>query len=1080
LQPQLIDNLNVRLVDDLKEQIKPGSRVAIVAACFSIFAFHELKQQLNQVEELRFIFNSPAFTTDSLQQEEPVFRLERQQQERGLHGTAFELQLKNGLTQKAIARECAEWIIKKVRFLSNTTRKSMMGFAQVDEASYAPLTGFTTADLGITRSNAAYTLITKHQAPNSQRFLKLFDELWYNKTMMKDVTEEVLRRISIAYQENSPEFIYFVALYNIFSAFLEDLNEDHLPNELLGFKDSKIWQMLYNFQRDAALAIINKLEKYNGCILADSVGLGKTFTSLAVIKYYEMRNKSVLVLCPKKLQNNWNTFKDNYLNNPIAQDRLNYDVLFHTDLSRREGMSNGMDLGRINWGNYDLLVIDESHNFRNGGQIDLENGRENRYQRLMNQVIRKGVRTRVLMLSATPVNTRFTDLRNQLALAYEGDASKLDRELDTQRTVETIFRQAQAAFNEWSRLEAEERSTIRLLRMLDFDFFQLLDAVTIARSRKHIKKYYDTAALGSFPQRMKPLSIMPPLTSLPGAIGYHEIFEQLMALTHAVYTPTHYILPSRQAKYAQLDAAGKGRSGITQAGREQGIRRLTAINLMKRLESSVYSFDLTLSRIQTLIEKTLQTIAAYRQHHQSVVELEDLSLQDFDEDDQNTEYFTVGQKVRIEIKDMDYLSWQQLLQQDQETLALLHIMVKDITPKVDSKLQRLLKLLEEKVQHPINPGNQKVLIFTAFADTAEYLYAHVSQHMKRRFGMDTAMITGSVEGRSTIKGLKCNLNTVLTCFSPLSKDKQLLMPDNPASIDILIGTDCISEGQNLQDCDYVINYDIHWNPVRIIQRFGRIDRIGSHNSVIQLVNFWPNMTLDEYINLKARVESRMKIVNLAATGDDNLLSPEEKIDLEYRKQQLQRLKDEVVDMEDMQSGISITDLGLNDFRMDLVDYIKRNPDLEHAPLGLYAVAPVRGDAQPGTLFVLRKVENNQQYDRVNLLHPFYLVYVAEDGSILCDHVSPKKALDTLRLLCLGQTIPHEALCEAFNRETRDGHDMRKQTKLLQQAVEAIIQVKQENDIISLFKPGGTTIGTNDLQGLNDFELITFLVVKENG
>ena len=423
MNPQLIDNLNNRFADHLKEQLKPGSRVSIVAACFSIFAFHELQQQLEQVEEMRFIFNSPAFTTDNLLQEEPVFRLERQQREGSLHGIAFELQLRNGLTQKAIARECVEWIRKKVRFFSNTTRKSMMGFAQVDEVSYAPLTGFTTADLGVTRGNAAYTMMTKHQAPNSLRFMKLFDELWHNKSMMEDVTEEVIRRISIAYQENAPEFIYFVALYNIFSAFLEDLNEDHLPNDMVGFKDSRIWQMLYNFQRDAALALINKLEKYNGCILADSVGLGKTFTALAVIKYYEMRNKSVLVLCPKKLQNNWNTFKDNYLNNPVAEDRLNYDVLFHTDLSRDGGMSNGLDLDRLNWGNYDLLVIDESHNFRNGGQQVNEDGRENRYQRLMNQVIRKGVKTRVLMLSATPVNNRFVDLRNQLALAYEGEAT---------------------------------------------------------------------------------------------------------------------------------------------------------------------------------------------------------------------------------------------------------------------------------------------------------------------------------------------------------------------------------------------------------------------------------------------------------------------------------------------------------------------------------------------------------------------------------------------------------------------------------------------------------------------------------
>ena len=1079
MNPQLIDNRNTRLVDDLKEQIQPGSKLDMAAACFSIYAYEELKEQLEGIEELRFIFTSPTFVAEKADKQRREFYIPRLGRERSLTGNEFEVRLRNQLSQKAIARECADWIRRKCVFKSNVTNEQMMGFLNVDQTAYAPLSGFTTADLGCERGNMAYSMIQKTQTPMSQAYLDLFGVLWQDQKRLAEVTKEVLDSITAAYQENAPELIYFITLYNIFSEFLSDISEDVLPNELTGFKDSRIWQMLYNFQHDAALAIINKLEKYNGCILADSVGLGKTFTALAVIKYYESRNKSVLVLCPKKLQHNWNTFKDNYKNNPIAADRLNYDVLFHTDLNRKTGYSNGLDLSRLNWSNYDLLVIDESHNFRNGGQLDSEDGRENRYQRLMNEVIRKGVKTRVLMLSATPVNNRFVDLRNQLALAYEGNPNLLDKAMGHQRSVEDIFRKAQQAFNRWSKLEAAERSTARLLSELEFDFFELLDAVTIARSRKHIEKYYDTKALGSFPERLKPLSMTPPLTDLSGAIGYNEIFEQLMLLTHAVYTPTHYILASRLSKYEDIFEDNRVNTGFTQAAREQGIRRLTAINLMKRMESSVYAFDLTLHRIQLLIGDTLKAIHAFREHQQRTIELSDLSAtQDFDEDDQNADFFTIGQKVRIELADMDHISWEQALKKDQETLALLRLMIADINPQHDSKLQALLALLTQKVQSPLNPGNHKVLLFTAFADTAAYLYEQVGPFMKEQFGLHTAMVTGSVEGRSTVKGLKTDLNTVLTCFSPISKDKALLMPDNPAQIDVLIATDCISEGQNLQDCDYVINYDIHWNPVRIIQRFGRIDRIGSHNEVIQLVNFWPNISLEEYINLRERVESKMKIVTLAATGDDNVLNPEEKADLQYRQQQLQRLRDEVVDMEDMQSGVSILDLGLNEFRLDLLSYIKEHQEVERAPLGLHAVVAAQTDIPPGTFFVLKNKNEAVNIDRQNRLHPFYLVYVGEDGSILADHLDPRQLLARLRLLCKGQDSPNPALTGAFNRETKDGRDMKTQSQLLEEAVLSIVEQREESDLKSFLHGKQISFKATTLSGLDDFELVCFLVVRK--
>lgn len=1077
---EIIDNVSKKLRDDLSVEIKHGSKLSIAAACFSMYAFEELKKELKSIDELRFIFTSPTFTTENTKKEKKEFYIPRLNRERSLYGTEFEVKLRNELTQKAIAKECADWIRQKVTFKSNATNDNMTGFIHLEDKSYSPITGFTTVDLGCERGNNAYSMITKMESPHSSAFMELFDNLWSDESKLQEVTDEVAENIAAAYNENAPEFIYFITLYNIFNEFLEDISEDVLPNEATGFKDSKIWGMLYNFQRDAALAIINKLEKYNGCILADSVGLGKTFTALSVIKYYENRNKSVLVLCPKKLENNWNTYKENYVNNPIAGDRLRYDVLYHTDLSRTHGKSNGLDLDRINWSNYDLIVIDESHNFRNGGKLSGEdNEKENRYLKLLNKVIRKGVKTKVLMLSATPVNNRFNDLKNQLALAYEGNTEYIDGKLNTTRPFEEIFKNAQKAFNIWSKWEADDRTTDNLLRMLDFDFFEVLDSVTIARSRKHIQKYYDTSDIGTFPTRLKPIALRPRLTNLKAAINYNEIFEQLSLLELSIYRPTHFIQPSKVEKYAELYEDNKVNVGFTQANREQGIRRLMAINLMKRMESSVYSFNLTLKRIKELIENTIRTINTYDKSVNSSIELVDITnVEEFDGEDQNSdELFTIGKKVKIELADMDYESWRYSLNKDYEILELLTLMVGDITPQYDLKLQELLKVIKEKLEVPINSGNKKVIIFTAFADTAEYLYDNVSGYVKDKFGLHTAMVTGSVDGRTTVLGLRSDLNTVLTCFSPISKDKKLLLPNDSTEIDVLIATDCISEGQNLQDCDYLINYDIHWNPVRIIQRFGRIDRIGSKNEFIQLVNFWPDVTLDEYIDLKAKIEIRMKIVDMTATGDDNLLSDEEKMDLAYRKSQLKRLQEEVVDIEDISSGLSIMDLGLNEFRLDLLEYIKHNPDLDKTPYGLHSVTSASEDTPPGVIYVLKNRSNSVNIEGQNRLHPFYTVYISIDGDVVCDHLSPKQMLDKMRFLCKGRTEAILQLYRQFNKETRDGRDMKAFSRLLGQAISSIIEVKEESDIDSFLGGEQISFMDNGMKGLDNFELICFLVIR---
>ncbi len=1078
---QLIDNINQTLRNDLVATIKSGSRVSIAAASFSIYAFQELKEQLKDIDELRFIFTSPSFTTEKADKQRREFYIPRLNRERDLFGSEFEIKLRNELSLKAVAKECAEWIRQKACFKSNRTNENMMGFINVDDINYMPITGFTTVDLGCERGNNAYQFVQRTDAPMSLFYLNLFNQVWHDGEKLQVVTEQVLDNITNAYKENAPEFIYFVTLYNIFNEFLEDISEDVLPNEATGFKSSVIWNKLYNFQRDAALAIINKLEKYNGCILADSVGLGKTFTALSVIKYYENRNKSVLVLCPKKLHQNWVTYRSNYLNNPLVADRLRYDILYHTDLSRQSGQSNGLDLEHINWGNYDLVVIDESHNFRNGGKVTTdendENPRENRYLQLMNKVIRAGVKTKVLMLSATPVNNRFNDLRNQLQLAYEGDSERMDALLNTTSSIDKIFRDAQSAFNRWSKMPPEERTTKNLLSLLSFDFFEVLDSVTIARSRKHIEQYYDTTDIGKFPERLKPISRSPKLTDLPTAVSFNDIFVSVTELNLAIYTPSDFILPSKLEKY--LDTKVDGSLGnLSRSGRERGIRQLMSINLLKRLESSVNSFRLTLTRIKDFIQTTVDAIdrLAANGGHSTVNNYDFDSNLDFDEREDTV--FIGGKKTKIDIADMDYVQWREYLVKDLDNLRTLLFMLEDITPAHDSKLQLLIEDIRSKFANPINPGNKKIIIFTAFSDTAQYLYENIAPLIKERTGLNTALISGDVEARCTIRTReKMDFNKVLTLFSPISKEKAAIYPNLHEEIDVLIATDCISEGQNLQDCDYLINYDIHWNPVRIIQRFGRIDRIGSRNAVIQLVNYWPDMDLDEYIDLKGRVEARMKVSVLTATGDDNPLTDAEQGDLKYRRDQLERLKEEVVDIEEMNTGVSIMDLGLNEFRLDLLEYIKQDNDIEHTPMGLHAIVPSDKDTPPGVIFVLKNRNNSINIDRKNRLHPFYMVYITKESEVIIDHLDPKSLLDTMRHLCRGNATPLLELCHKFNAETRDGQRMGTYSQLLGDAISSLIKVKETTDLFSFLDGDSGSLFGNEVRGLDDFELICFLVIK---
>src|SRR5690554_282753 len=1074
---KLIDNVNSRLGDDLRESIKKGSKLSIAASSFSIYAYEALKKELGSIEELRFVFTRPTFIEEKFQKHSRQFYIPHIYKEADLCGGDFELRLKSELNQRAIALECSKWVRDKVVFKSNVdstnTINGMIHLenGETDGAAYSGISSFTSSDLGITHKKGFPTLIQKSKFPQSSAYLEYFNQIWENKEDLKDVTLQVQEYFENAFKENSPEFIYFITLYNIFNDFLDDISMENLPNDQIGFKESVIWNKLYNFQKDAVIGAINKLEKYKGCILADSVGLGKTFSALGVIKYYEMRNKDVLVLCPKKLEANWNTYRHNDKNNILAGDRFGYDVLFHTDLSRERGMSNGRNLESVNWGNYGLIVIDESHNFRNNNTVV---GKENRYQKLLRKVIQEGIETKVMMLSATPVNNRFNDLRNQLALAYEGEAALIDEKLDTDKGIDIIFRRAQQAFNVWSKYATEERTTEKLLDMLDFDFIEILDSLTIARSRKHITTYYDTTAIGKFPKREIPVSIRSALTQ-DSSITYTEIAEKLTLLNLSIYTPLNYILPSKIQFYADLyDKTVKG-GRLTQMDREKSLQILMRINLLKRLESSVDSFRITLEGVMEQIEAALKAIKNGDNEAYSGIEAK-MDSEEFDwEANWGDEEDVIGKKIKVHVSDVDAKRWSEDLEEDLYVLEQLHKSVSHLKGEKDLKLQSLKELIEKKIEKPLNGTNKKVIVFTAFADTANYLYRELGKDLKSTYGLNTALVTGSKRSCTT-KKIPTQLNTILSCFSPISKDKGQLYPSIKESIDILIATDCISEGQNLQDCDYLVNYDIHWNPVRIIQRFGRIDRIGSKNDSITMVNYWPDVTLDSYINLKQRVESKMLISNMASTGDDNILNLDEK-DLDYRKVQLQRLQEEVIDLEDLRDGVSITDLGLNDFRIDLSNFIKSYGELKNIPEGVHAVAQSNQTFASGVIFVLKNIHTSVNIDKLNRLHPYYLVYVKNNEELFLGHMESKKILDAMRMLCKGESEPILDLCDELSKETKEYSKMDSFSHLLKKSIGSILQTEKEKDVQSLFRSGGTTALKEKLRGIEDFNLVSFLIIK---
>ncbi|ATV69194.1 helicase [Fusobacterium pseudoperiodonticum] len=992
--------------------------------------------------------------------------------ESGLAGDRYEMKLKNELKQSEIAKECAEWIRKKVEVRAydeeHALPQKMYIMEQNDgEDSYIfGSSDFTSSGLGVVSSNKSEMNTYMKDTISTQAMLNLFNKAWTDNEKVKDVKKTLLESLEVVYRENTSEFIYFVTLYNIFKDYLSDLTEEEIVKSKTGFKDSVVWNKLYNFQKDGVLGAIDKLEKYNGCILADSVGLGKTFEALAIIKYYELRNNRVLVLCPKKLRENWLVYRGNRRDNILGEDRLNYDVLNHTDLSRYTGHSGDINLEEVYWENYDLIVIDESHNFRNNNNS--KENKETRYSRLLNQIIKKGVKTRVLMLSATPVNNRMNDLKNQIAFATEGNDKALSA--DGIKSIEQTLRKAQMAFNKWNDLE-EDKSVESLLEMLEVDYFKLLDMLTIARSRKHIQKYYDTTSIGKFPERLKPINVKADVDTKNDFIKLAELNKLIKSLNLAIYSPMKYVLPSKVEQYSKKYDTNMGKTVFKQTDREESLVHLMRINILKRMESSIHSFAITVLKILKNIEGTLEKINTFEDF------VEDFDIEELDIEDNRLDGVLIGSKnVKIHLKDIDKIRWESELEADKVILEKILKEANKITVERDKKLVELQELIKQKVENPLNKENKKIIIFTAFADTAKYLYNNISTYILDELGLYSAIVTGSDNPKTNLKGVKTEFNNILTNFSPRSKERR--DKDKP-EIDILIATDCISEGQNLQDCDYLINYDIHWNPVRIIQRFGRIDRIGSQNEVIQLVNFWPNMELDEYINLESRVSGRMVMLDMSATGEENIIEENTTMnDLEYRKKQLKQLQDQVPDIEDINGNISITDLSFNDFKMDLVNYMKNHKELlEKAPTGMYAIAKSNIDeAVRGVIFCLKKINQNIKPSEYNTLNPYFFVYIKDDGEILLNFIQSKKILDIYKKVCSGQNELYTELIKEFNQETNNAKDMKKFTDFLEKTVENIVGKEEEKGIESLFSFDKTTL-SKSVQNMDDFELISFLVIK---
>lgn len=1077
----LLDNKNSGHVGkELKQHAFDGGKLSLLSGLFTLYGFSTLKSELAKLDSARIYLTN--WENESIQE---------------LIGSEEDVRLINQLQQKRIAAEFSRWLSGKAEVRASTINQHGQnlihlgsggeGFAVQGTATLTPV------GLGEVGGRAMQMNMGHSDPESTQQLLNWFNGIWEDQDAAHDIKSDLITRLDYIASDQPASFIYFLTLFHIFKDFLEDIDEESIIRSKTGFKDTVVWNKLYKFQKDGVLGAIDKLEKHNGCIIADSVGLGKTFEALAVIKYYELRNDRVLVLCPKKLRDNWTMYTINDKRNLLSADRFNYDVLNHTDLTRIRGYSGEINLETLNWSNYDLVVIDESHNFRNTpGKAE----GKSRYERLMNDIIRSGVKTKVLMLSATPVNNRMNDLKNQVAFITEGREDAFSGQ--GIKNIDATLRLAQKQFNQWSAEPVENRTTASLMDTMSFDYFKLLDIVTIARSRKHIEKYYGTADIGQFPTRLPPQNIYADIDETSAFPPLKEVNKTIRRLSLAGYSPLKFVREGKKAEYARRydQSVGGGKGVFKQADREESLIHLMRVNLLKRMESSIHSFAMTATKLANQVENLLAKIDAHESDDVDALNIED--LHDFELESTEFEPLMVGNKTRVLLQDMDLIRFRQELEADRVFLQHIAETARDVVAERDAKLALLKETITRKVANPLNPGNRKIIVFTAFADTAQYLYANLATWAESQHGIHSALVTGGGTNKTTIPGLGSDLNNILTTFSPVSKERDKVDPSATTELDLLIATDCISEGQNLQDCDTLVNYDIHWNPVRIIQRFGRIDRLGSKNTQIQLINFWPNMELDEYINLEARVSGRMVLLDISATGEENLIESgskseksKEMNDLEYRRKQLQQLQEAVVDLEDMSGGVSITDLTLNDFRMDLSGYMNDKAclaELEQAPLGLFSTVSIDENLaadgiKPGAVFCLKNIRTGKEAVQVDdnyPLAPYFLVYVSEggDGSnvVELNFTQSKKMLDLLKREAFKHKTLDQAAVSETNRITRDGRDMSHYQHLLAVAVDSIAGKSEEKGIESLFAKGGTVLTATSSQGIEDFMVVSYLVL----
>ncbi|MGB7196103.1 MAG: helicase-related protein [Collimonas pratensis] len=1048
-----------RVIDLIRLHLKRGSQLGCVTPTFSLFAFAELIELLSNLDAVQLILPP---VDDSLE----------------FFGGDGDRAARNRLQTRWLALRCAQWLNEKVE-LRRALGRVPQGAAVLRNVQKIPEQvvfgsfAFSTDGFGLTPGNPLSLIQATESSEEAIQLAQWFNNQWIGLRSQPNARAALIQTLESIGEQRDPVSVYTLILHHVFRDSGDEMDEERIVKSATGIRNTEVWKKLFKFQRDGVVGAIDKLNRFGGCIIADSVGLGKTFEALAIIKYHELRNDRVLVLVPKRLRDNWTLYKSNDKRNVLAADRLNYDVLNHTDLSRDGGTSGDVDLSHINWGNYDLVVIDESHNFRNKST---HKGKESRYDRLMRRIIQEGVKTRVLMLSATPVNNRLADLRNQIAFVTEGNDTALSEHGIA--SIKATTHKAQTQFNRWLTLDELEKTPAKLIEMLGFDYFTLLDHLTIARSRRHVEKYYGTSETGRFPDRLTPINIKADVDSAGKFRAIWDINQEIRRLNLASYAPLRYILPHKQAAYdAKYSTQIRGgESFFRQSDREESLIHLLRINVLKRMESAVSSFTLTIQRQLKDVEATLAQIEAH------VEGIEEIDIADVDIDDPAFETLLVGRKVKVLLGDVDLIRWKQDLAEDRNRLATLLAAANQVDASRDAKLAALRAMVEKKCRNPINAGNRKIIVFTAFSDTAQYLYAQLATWAKSTLGIESALVTGNAGIQTTLPGLRKNMGSVLSAFAPRAKERPAELAEE-GELDLLIATDCISEGQNLQDCDWLINYDIHWNPVRIIQRFGRIDRIGSRNQSIQLVNFWPNMELEEYINLEQRVSGRMVLLDISATGEENLIEQQSgnpMNDLEYRRKQLLKLQDAVIDLEDLSSGVSITDLTLTDFRIDLAQYLKGHPGkLESLPLGTFAVTTSSdADIPPGIIFCLRAegVTGQKASETGYSLAPYYLVHVGDDGSVVLPYTQTKRILDHLKRLALGRDLSDAAAANRFDKATKDGEDMRYAQKLLAAAVASVVGKNEERAVASLFSTGGTHAMKGEFAGSNDFEVVAFLVV----